>query len=209
MDHKTPAPEPIDLAALYSTYGPAVYRFFLQRTGHPQDAEDLAAATFSKALASLSRYQEQGRQAAWLFSIARHTLLDEQRRRRSRPAQTAIEPALADTQPLPEAQVLLAEQARLIYDLLGQLPVDQREALLLRFFGEIEIGEIAGRMGRSAGAIKMLIQRALARLRERYRQAEQATASLFKRCVVLLAQAPAPRYAYAYRPAVRHRRCRD
>jgi RNA polymerase sigma-70 factor, ECF subfamily len=206
MDHETPAPEPLDLAALYSAYGPAVYRFFHQRIGHAQDAEDLTAATFSKALASLHRYQEQGRQAAWLFSIARYTLLDEQRRRRVRHAQTVIEPALADPQPLPEAQVLQAEQAQLLYDLLGQLPVDQREALFMRFFGEIEIGEIAGRMGRSAGAIKMLIQRALARLRERYRQAEQAAASLFKHTVLL---GPAPRYAYVLQPAIHHRRCRD
>jgi RNA polymerase sigma-70 factor, ECF subfamily len=204
MDHETTAQAPIDLAALYTTYGPVVYRFFHQHIGNAQDAEDLTAAAFTKALTSLNRYQEQGRLTAWLFSIARHTLLDEQRRRMSRLAHISIEPTLADTRPLPETQVLQSEQARLLYDLIEQLPDDQREALILRFFGEIDSGQIAERMGRSAGAIKMLIHRAIARLRERYRQSEQAAALLFERCTVLLAAAPAPRYAYALQPAYRY-----
>jgi hypothetical protein len=62
-------------------------------------------------------------------------------------------------------------------------------------------------MGRSAGAIKMLIHRALARLRERYRQAEQATARLFERCWRI--GAPTPRYAYAPRAISPYRRRRD
>src|SRR6266545_2600942 len=75
--------DPLDFAALYQQCAPPVYRFFYQHVGNPQDAEELTATTFSKALASLSRYQEQGRGAAWIFSIARHTLQDERRRRRA------------------------------------------------------------------------------------------------------------------------------
>jgi hypothetical protein len=74
--------------------------------------------------------------------------------------------------------VLESERTHQLRELLQQLPADQREALLLRFCGELGIGEIAARMGRSAGAIKMLIHRAVARLRERYRQAEQAAAQI-------------------------------
>ncbi len=206
MDHETTPQEPIDLATLYTAYGPAVYRFFHRHIGHAQDAEDLTAATFSKALASLNRYHEQGRVTAWLFSIARHVLLDERRRRRSRLALALIEPALADPAPLPETQLLQSEQARQLHKLLDQLPADQRAALIMRFFDDLEISEIAGRMGRSVGAIKMLIHRAVARLRERYRQAEQAAALLFERCAVLLTGGPAPRYAYSLQPAYRYQR---
>jgi RNA polymerase sigma-70 factor (ECF subfamily) len=206
MDHETIPTAPIDLAPLYTTYEPALFRFFFQRTGNAQDAEDLVATTFGKALASLDRYREQGRLAAWLFSIARHTWLDE-RRRRSRAALTLLAPTLADPAPPPDLQALRAEQARQLRSLLEQLPADQREALLLRFFAEAEIGEIAERMGRSAGAIKMLIHRALARLRERYRQAEQATTQLFERCWRIGALAPS--YAYAPRAISPYQRRRD
>src|SRR6476661_5814875 len=86
MDDEAMPLAPLDIAALYTQYGPSVYNFFYQHTGNAQDAEDLTATTFSKALTSRDRYHEQGRLPAWLFSIARHSLLDEQRRRRSRPA---------------------------------------------------------------------------------------------------------------------------
>ncbi len=120
-----------------------------------------------------------------------------------------LEPTLADPAPSPDLQALRSEQARQLHALLDQLPADQREALLLRFFAEVEISEIAERMGRSAGAIKMLIHRALARLRERYRQAEQATTRLFVRCTLWRIGAPAPRYAYAPRAVSPYRRRRD
>ena len=74
--------DPAAFAPLYRRYAPPVYRYLCQQVGNPQDAEDLTATTFRKALASLGRYREQGSFAAWLFSIARHTLRDYQRRRR-------------------------------------------------------------------------------------------------------------------------------
>lgn len=193
MDHEIAPQEPFDFAALYANYLPVVYHFFYRRVGNAQDAEDLTATTFSRALASAGRYREQGQLAAWLFSIARHTLQDEQRRRRARVEFATIEATLVDSALLPEEQALQAELACQMHDMLRQLPPDQRVALLLRFFGELDIGEIAAHMDRSAGSVKMLIYRAVARLRERYRQAEQA---LF----MLLVCAGQPRLQYALQP---------
>jgi DNA-directed RNA polymerase specialized sigma24 family protein len=167
MNDMIPPQESLDMDALYAAYGRAIYLFFQQHVGNPQDAEDLTATTFSKALSSLSRYREQGRLTAWIFSIARHTLQDAQRRQRPQVDLALVAPALADP-----------------------------AALLLRFFGELDIGEIAARMGRSAGAIKMLIQRALARLRDQYRQAEQAMSLMVLACGVY------PQLQLAIQPAV-------
>ncbi len=193
MDHETTPGDPLDFDALYATYASAIHLFFIQHVGNAQDAEDLTASTFSRALASRYRYREQGRLAAWIFSIARHTLQDERRRWVARMDRGLIEHALMDSDRLPESQVLQSEQACQLHDLLRQLPADQRQALVLRFFGDLPIGEIAECMSRSTGSIKMLIHRALARLRERYRQAEQAISQFVVGCA-----APA-RLQYALR----------
>ena len=159
----------------------------------------ISYTSLSKALISRDRYHEQGRLPAWLFSIARHSLLNEQRRRQSRIEIALVAPDLADPAPPPEAQVLRCEQARQLHDLLQQLPADQQQALILRFFGELDIGEIAARMGRSAGAIKMLIHHAIARLRDRYRQTEQTAAQIVALMALTYGQ---PRLQYALQPAI-------
>ncbi len=164
---------PRAFAPLYRAYVTPVYRYLYQQTGNAQDAEDLTATTFSKALDSLDRYEDQGRFAAWLFSIARHTLRDYQRRRRLHLDVDQFAPTLADPAPPPEAQLLRGERDRELHRLLGQLPSEQREALTLRFFGELSTRDVAGVLGRSEGAVKMLVLRAMDKLRDHYRREDQ------------------------------------
>jgi hypothetical protein len=107
----------------------------------------------------------------------------------------AVAPRLADPAPPPEAQAVRSEEVRQLHALLADLPADQRAALVLRFFGDLSIDEIAALMGRSAGAIKMLIHRAITTLRERYRQAERAATRLIGRVVLWLVGPAAPCHA--------------
>ena len=79
-----------DFATIYRQYVTPVYRYLYLQVGNPHDAEDLTATTFSRALTTIHRYEEQGNFAAWLFSIARHTLRDYQRRQRPRVAVDAM-----------------------------------------------------------------------------------------------------------------------
>ncbi|MGI8913167.1 MAG: RNA polymerase sigma factor [Chloroflexota bacterium] len=159
-------------APLYRRYLLPVYRYFARQTANAQDAEDLTAATFDKALVSLDRYREQGTFAAWLFSIARHTLRDYQRR--SRPhldVDLIAEPAAAPGQP--EAEALRAERLRLLGERLRRLPADQQEAITLRFFAELSVAATAQTLGRSESAVRMLVHRAITTLRRDYAQEEQ------------------------------------
>ena len=165
--------EPALFTALYRRYVSRLYQYLLQQAGNHQDAEDLTAITFSKALASLSRYREEGSFAAWLFSIARHSLRDHQRRRRAhvdlaRVAATEVDPA-----PTVETLVIQAEQARKLHRLIRALPADQRVAIGLRFFGQLRSAEIARVLDRSEGAVRMLLHRALQRLRRDYEQEDE------------------------------------
>ncbi|HET9223514.1 MAG TPA: sigma-70 family RNA polymerase sigma factor [Roseiflexaceae bacterium] len=199
-------------AEIYRRYAPALYAFFFRRVGDANDAEDLTATTFSKMLTSLARYRERGRFEAWLFGVARHVLLDERRRRRTHIDLKTLAPRLADPAPPPEAEVIRSEEARQLRALLAELPADQRAALVLRFFGDLSIDEIAALMGRSAGAVKMLIHRAMTTLRERYRQAQRTATRLIGCVRNWIAGPPAPSYAPQLvrllpRPSTTHDAC--
>jgi RNA polymerase sigma-70 factor (ECF subfamily) len=160
----------VAFVALYRKYAKSVYRYFYHQVGNTADAEDLTSSTFSKALSSLARYERQGTFAAWLFGIARHTLLDYRRVHRVEVDVALVASTLQDPAPQPETQLLLAEEADALRHLVQQLPDDQREALVLRIFGELRTKEVAAVLGRSEGSVKMLVHRAVVTLRARYIQ---------------------------------------
>jgi len=164
-----------EFVALYREQMVPVYRYFSMHISNVHDAEDLMAATLAKAFASLDHFDRtRGTAAAWLFGIARHTLRDFRRRQRPMTDVTVLEPAPADAAPSPEMQQIRAEQAQLLHSRVRQLPPAQREALTLRYFGGLRIAEIAAVLGRSEGAINLLLHRACTTLRNHYRQeAEQ------------------------------------
>ncbi|MCB0180374.1 MAG: sigma-70 family RNA polymerase sigma factor, partial [Anaerolineae bacterium] len=67
-------------AGLYDAYVDEVYRFILHRVGNKQTAEDLTSQVFLKAWDNLGRYTMRGLPfGAWLFRIARNTVIDHYR----------------------------------------------------------------------------------------------------------------------------------
>lgn len=158
--------EPRAFAPLYHHYVTPVYRYFVQQVRNRQDAEDLTATTFMKALAGLPQYQEQGNFPAWLFTIARRTLIDYRRQRHPAVDADSAVPQFVDPAPLPEIQLLNAERSRVLRRLIDQLPADQKEAIGLRFFVRLRTAEIARVLGRSDGAIRMLLHLAIIELRD-------------------------------------------
>jgi RNA polymerase sigma factor (sigma-70 family) len=172
------APESVEdeypkFTAVYEHYATPLFAYFYRHVRQRQDAEDLTATTFSKALTSIEHYSEQGSFEAWLWSIARHTLRDAQRRQREAIDIEHVAFQLIDPAPPAETQVLQAEQLEMMHQLLHGLPADQRQAVILRFMREWSFNDIARSLGRSIGAVKMLVQRALATLRMHYPQFEQ------------------------------------
>jgi RNA polymerase sigma-70 factor (ECF subfamily) len=136
------------------------------------DPEDVAGEVFLQVVRDLPRF-EPGREdperdfRAWVFTIVHRRLLDERRRRTRKP--TAALPEGFD---LPGGDV--ADDAttrldrRLVVELLGELPADQRSVLLLRILGDMTIEEIASAVGKRPGAVKALQRRALKRVQKAY-----------------------------------------
>jgi RNA polymerase sigma-70 factor, ECF subfamily len=150
-------------ALLYRQYLPHVYRYCYRRLGSPEAAEDATSQIFSQALAALPRFQS-GSFRAWLFTIARHVVIDEVRR--TRPASSLeVAATLIDPAPTLDDVVIQAEVGQTIAAVMSQLPPAQRQVLELRLAGLTAV-EIAEVMGRSNGTIRNLQHRTLVRLRE-------------------------------------------
>lgn len=75
--------EPAAFAPLYERYVDDIYGYCLRRISHPEQAADMTAQIFTRALAALPRYTDTGGTfRSWLFSIAHNLLVDTYRNRR-------------------------------------------------------------------------------------------------------------------------------
>jgi RNA polymerase sigma-70 factor (ECF subfamily) len=179
LDRDRPAVEaarrdPAQFDALYRKYLPQVYAYALYELGDHHAAEDATERTFLRALAALPRFREQARPEddpeastfrVWLFRIARNVVANERRSRRRRPADS-LDVALGAGLSIPdaadlEAQAVTRDQAAEALRALQSLPDDRRRALMLRFVHEMSTSEIAAVLGKSEGAVRVLIHRAL------------------------------------------------
>ena len=162
--------DPARFEALYRKYLAQVYSYAYYELRDHHDAEDATERTFVAALTNLGRFEERarpedGRGAStfrvWLFRIARNVVADRQRVRARRP-EAPLEAAATVTDGHDvEAEVTLREAAGDAWRAVGRLPGDRRRALILRFVDELSTAEIAGILGRSEGAVRVLIHRAL------------------------------------------------
>ncbi|HUM69604.1 MAG TPA: RNA polymerase sigma factor [Chloroflexota bacterium] len=154
---------------LYRRHVTAVYRYCFAQTNCPTEAEDLTAQIFLAAWAALPRYNGRGSFAAWLFGIARRKCADFHRGRYRKPEE-ALDTAVALPDPaIPslEQQVYRQGVWDCIQQALGSCSPDRREAIYLRFWGGLSVAETAAAMHKSEAAVKMLVSRAIAELKER------------------------------------------
>ncbi len=156
-----------EFSELYRSHLRDVYSYAYYRIGNHHDAEDLTEQTFLQAYRHFERAQREsaGRPLRpWLIRIA-HNLAANLYRDRSRKPASPIE----DTTPLAaphttEQLVEGRERARKVLDGVSRLPEDRREALIMRFALGMDNREIARALGRSDGATKVLIHRAIKQL---------------------------------------------
>lgn len=147
---------------LYDLYAPSIYRYILSRTGNIQDAQDITAQTFLKALEMLPQYHHRGFFSAWLFSIARSKYIDHFRRIKRDLKEIPINDM--NTEPDFLSKIVNLERETALRDILYSLPEDEQDLLRLRNVGELSFTEIAKIFKKSEDAIKKKYYRLLARL---------------------------------------------
>jgi RNA polymerase sigma-70 factor (ECF subfamily) len=136
--------------------------------GSEVEAEDLAQQVFIRVWRSAPRYKPTAKFTTWLFRITRNLVFNEMRRKRHfvDQADDLMEPA--ERKERGPDQVLLEEELQTaIQDAISKLPEAQRLAIVLRRYEELPYEEIAKVMGTTVPAVKSILFRARAELRER------------------------------------------
>jgi RNA polymerase sigma-70 factor, ECF subfamily len=148
---------------LYDRYVDGVYRFAHARLGNAPAAEDVTADVFVKALRGISHYRDRGRPfSCWLYRIARNAVADHFRHE---PVSRQLSDRLPDADTQVEATAIRRLEVDDLWRLIEKLPPQQRVAMTLRFRDDRSAREAAAIMGKSEAAVKLLIYRAVGRLR--------------------------------------------
>jgi RNA polymerase sigma-70 factor (ECF subfamily) len=162
--------DPDAFEPLYRKYVAHIYSLAYYETRDPHAAEDVTEQVFLRALNALPRFREQGEGAestfrVWLYAIARRVIANERRLHRRRPV-TVIEAAAGLAAPDDPASAVESRlEAARAWRAVRALPAERRQAVELRFVHELSAREIGQIMGKSEGAVRVLIHRALVSVR--------------------------------------------
>ncbi|HEY3481137.1 MAG TPA: RNA polymerase sigma factor ShbA [Streptomyces sp.] len=175
------AGDPEATEKLLAAIRPLVVRYCRARIGRAErshiSADDVAQEVCLAVLAALPAYQDQGRPfLAFVYGIAQHKVADAHRaaaRNRAEPVRDLPElPAAGDE---PESNAIALELNTRLNKILGMLPVQWREVVVLRVVVGLSATETADALGMTPGAVRVTQHRALSRLRPLL-QAEVGTA---------------------------------
>ena len=155
------------MESIYEAYSGKVMGYIMARVQRRADAEDLCADVFEKVLRKLDDFDEtRASVSTWVFTITRNTVIDYFRRRKP---QEELDENLSDDTELDEG-LLQSETLSELAALLRQMPQQLRDIVVLRYYDNKPLTEIAEMMNLSYGAVKLRHQNALKILREGLQQ---------------------------------------
>lgn len=160
--------DPQAFGQLYENYVDRVYSYIYHRVGNAQDAEDLTARTFYRALDKLDTYEDRGLPfSAWLFRIA-HNLTANWHRDHSQRRFLSLDRLWShgSDKDTPDEQVAQQEEHAALLEAIDRLPEERRNLLHYKFATSLSNLEIGAMMNKSESAIKSLYFRTLAALRQ-------------------------------------------
>jgi RNA polymerase sigma factor (sigma-70 family) len=147
--------------ALFARHA-ARLRGYLRRMVGPAAADDVTQTTFLSVVRSRGRFQAGARFRPWLYAIASNAARDHVRRARfEQPTDSGDLPEQVTEDVLPDPALEAAVQRA-----LAQLPLAQREAILLHRFQGFSFAEIAETLGLTESAVKVRAHRGYVQLRQ-------------------------------------------
>ena len=154
------------LQALHDEHAPDLWRFVLRLTGDPQLASDVVQETLLRAWqrpGALTRGHTSPR--AWLFTVARNLVIDNQRSARNRREIPYDETPPARGNPAADDRTDALLDSWLVADALAQLTLDHRTVIVHAFYGRRSVADIAAALGIPPGTVKSRLHYGLRALR--------------------------------------------
>jgi RNA polymerase sigma-70 factor, ECF subfamily len=163
--------------SLYARHRGGTYRYFLRHlAGNVAVAEELHQDLWLRVIGARERYAAQAKFATWLYTLARHRLVDHWRTRHGVSLESLEDDGIAaqaegraisvnDVDDGPLRATIDAETARRLVTALADVPALQRDAFLLHVEGGLSLHEIARLTATSGETVKSRLRYAYRRLR--------------------------------------------
>ena len=149
---------------LFNRYSEAIKRLLLHRSASVEDTEDILQETFIKVYVNLQRYNTDYTFGQWIYTIARNTHIDFERRRQDDLSIDEKFSAPAASTPSPEDNLINSQQRSQIEDYIHCLPEQYRTLFTMRFLEDYSYEEIAEKLSLPMGTVKTQIHRARERM---------------------------------------------
>ncbi|MCC7358609.1 MAG: RNA polymerase sigma factor [Anaerolineales bacterium] len=152
---------------LLTIHGPALHAYLWRLLRDPADAEDALQETFLRAFRAYGRAADHPNHRAWLYRIATNVARTHQKRAaRAAARASALDPDLAAPGPGVAEQAAQAQTLRAVAAAVAALPQQQRAALILRKYQELDYAEIAAALACTPAAARANVYQALKKLRQ-------------------------------------------
>ena len=148
---------------LYDAPIKKIYEFIFYKTLHKETAEDLTSVAFTKALANINSFSG-GSFQAWLYRIARNTVIDHYRTRKQERDIDDVWDLSGDDDIERDADA--RAKIEKVQEYLKELPAVERDIIVMRVWQDMTHAEIAEVLGKSEGAVKVAYSRAMKDLRK-------------------------------------------
>ncbi len=155
-----------ELAVLVQRHHSPLLGFLYRLTGGDRAlAEDLTQEAFLRALRSIQQYQPSRRFKPWLYAIALNVARDHFKRAETRYAVTLTDEEFTSLADPIEWEKSIEEDSQRVAIAIGTLPVHQREAIILRYYQDLSLAEIAEVLAIPIGTVKSRLSLGLRQLR--------------------------------------------
>jgi RNA polymerase sigma-70 factor, ECF subfamily len=164
--------DPDVLDGLIEEFQHRLFRYLLSVTGNKATAEDIFQETWLHVLERGHQYRGQWKFEVWLFSIARHLVIDNARRKKSDSLDALMDPVEGNAfqpaagEPSPYDMALAGEESARMARVLARIPAAYREVLTLRFHEELALEEMATIIDAPLSTVKSRLYRGLETLRQ-------------------------------------------
>ena len=168
-----------DFEAYYNEYKHKIFSYLYYRSGkNRMQAEDLTEEVFLKALEKFDRYNPEMSFKSWIYSIAHNHLIDHYRKERTTVDLSDLENVL-ESDLDPKSSIIKRVAAEEVEELLKHVSDEEKEILLMRYFQDLPLKDIADITDRPEPTVRVIIHRAFSKLRAKY-------ASLYATTIMLV-----------------------
>jgi len=163
------------MGLLFERYNRQLYGFLFHMTYKREAAEDMVQMVFYKMLKYRHTFTGDGEFVAWMYSIARNTIIDEARKNNKKhlhdSAEDMAEVLASDVST--DGQLERKQEKMELHRAMGKLSSEQREILTMSRFQELKHQEIGQILGITEGAVKVRVFRAMQELKNIYTKIER------------------------------------